>query len=236
MKGSAPNCSKMGSQTEVRKKLKPNLWRARAEPCHNSKTSRTVTRTTEAANKKVIMRAISSPSRRRDRNEREPATWPALGTVAVVVATLLDAVQGLQFLCDHFLGKLRIGQGLSVILTVRQHPFDETLDGIAFTGVGKLSWDEQPSKAGDGVGCLARSVRNGNAEIVRHILRRASRCGSDASKICLDESARGVSHAAIRHIVLDRVDQFDVAKGIGLILDGAGNTLVALGAQTYGPI
>src|SRR6195256_6770088 len=77
----------MGSQTEVRKKLKPNLWRGRAEPCHKSKTRSRVTRTTEAANRKVIMWAISSPWRRRERNEREPATGPALGTVVVDVAT-----------------------------------------------------------------------------------------------------------------------------------------------------
>src|SRR5713101_6321502 len=78
----------MGSQTLVKKKLRPNLWRARTEPCQSSKTRSRVTRTTEAANKKVIMRAISSPSRRRLRKEREPATGPALGTVVVVVATL----------------------------------------------------------------------------------------------------------------------------------------------------
>src|SRR5229473_8492110 len=79
----------MGSQTEVRKKLKPNLWRGSAEPCHNSKTSSKVISTTEAANKNVIARAISSPSRSRERNEREPATGPAPGTVVVVVATML---------------------------------------------------------------------------------------------------------------------------------------------------
>src|SRR6266436_7698356 len=112
MNGSAPNWSKIGSQTEVRKKLKPNLCRARTEPCHNSKTRSKVTRTTEAANKKVIMRAISSPSRRRERNEREPATGLALGTVVVVVATLsqpvlLDLVDGLQFLGHHFVRELR---------------------------------------------------------------------------------------------------------------------------------
>jgi hypothetical protein len=58
------------------------------------------------------MRAISSPSRSRESNEREPATGPALGTVVVVVvvvATLLNVVEGLQFLCDDFLGKLRVG-------------------------------------------------------------------------------------------------------------------------------
>src|SRR5438552_17195664 len=109
MKGRAPNCAKIGSQTEVREKLKPNLCRARTELCHNSKTSRTVTRTTEVANRNVIMRAISSPSRSRERNEREPATGPALGTMVVVVATLLDAVQGLQFLYDDFLRKLCVG-------------------------------------------------------------------------------------------------------------------------------
>src|SRR5256885_7554425 len=96
MKGRAPNCSKMGSQTEVRKKWKPNLCRGRTEPCHNSKTRRRVTSTTEAANKKVIIRAISSPWRSRERNEREPATGPALGTVLVVVAMLLDVIQGLD--------------------------------------------------------------------------------------------------------------------------------------------
>src|ERR1700674_5158153 len=109
MKGRAPNCSKIGSQTEVWKKLKPNLWRERAEPCHHLKTSSTVTRTTEAANRKVIMRAISSPWRSRERNERGPTTGPALGTVVVVVATLLDVVQGLQFLGDDFLRTLCIG-------------------------------------------------------------------------------------------------------------------------------
>src|SRR6266478_130562 len=230
MKGRAPNCSKMGSQTEVRKKLKPNLWRARAEHCHNSKTSSTVTRTTEAANRNVIMRAISSPSRSRERNEREPATGPALGTVLIVVATLLDVVQGLEFLGDDFLRKFCIGQGLRVVLSVREHPLNEALDGVALGGIGELSGNEQPSKAGDGIGRLARSVRNGNAEIVRHVLRRTSRRGSDARKVCLDESARGISHPTIRHVVLDRVDQFDIAKGIGRILDRAGNALIALGA------
>src|SRR5713101_5738735 len=100
MKGRAPNWPKMGSQTEVRKKLKPNLWRGRTDCCHNSKTSRSVRSTTEAANKKVIILAISSPWRRREKKEREPATGLVLGTVVVVVATLyqpvlLDRVDGL---------------------------------------------------------------------------------------------------------------------------------------------
>src|SRR5256885_10939131 len=41
----------------------------------------------------------------------------------------LDVVERLQFLCDDFLGKLRVGQGLSVVLTVREHPLNESFDG-----------------------------------------------------------------------------------------------------------
>src|SRR5260370_17085615 len=125
MKGREPKCSKMGCKTEVRKKLNPNLWRARAEPCHNSKTSSTVTRTTEAANRKVIIRAISSPSRRRERNEREPATGPPLGMGVVVVAPLLDVIQGLQFLCDDFLRKLPLGSGPRLVLSFRPIPLPQ---------------------------------------------------------------------------------------------------------------
>jgi len=75
-------------------KMKPNLCRGRTEPCHNSKTRSKVTSTTEAANKNVMIRTISSPSRSRDRNEREPATGLALGTVVVVVATFAAGVTG----------------------------------------------------------------------------------------------------------------------------------------------
>src|SRR6267378_1513818 len=212
---------------KINEKLKPNLWRARAEPCHNSKTSSTVTRTTEAANKKVIIRAISSPSRSRERNEREPATGPAPGTVVVVVATLLDVVERLQFLCDDFLGKLRVGQGLGVVLTVREHPLNESFDGVALSGVGKLSWNKQPCKTGDGVCSLARSVRNGNAEIVRHVFCCGSRRGSDACKVCLDEGAGRVFHATVSHVVLDRVDQLNIAERIRSLLNHAGHPLVA---------
>src|ERR1700676_353003 len=100
MKGSAPNCSKTGSQTEVRKNAKPNLCRARTEPCQSSKTKRMVMSTTETANTNVISRAISSPSRRRLKKEREPTAGPALGRVVLVVdmwskRRLLDGVESL---------------------------------------------------------------------------------------------------------------------------------------------
>src|SRR5438445_6051441 len=90
MNGRAPNCSAIGSHTRVTRKYNPNLCRGRADPCHNSTTSRMVTRTTEAANKNVISRAISSPSRSLLRNEREPDIGPAPGTVVVAAISFLN--------------------------------------------------------------------------------------------------------------------------------------------------
>jgi hypothetical protein len=56
---------------------------------HSSYTNSKVISTTVAANTNVISRAISSPSRRRDRKEREPVTGPAFGRVVPDVATFL---------------------------------------------------------------------------------------------------------------------------------------------------
>src|SRR5271169_5692980 len=111
----------MGSQTLVTRKLNPNLCRGRTDSCQSSKTSKIVRRTTEAANKKVMSRTISSPSRRRLRNEREPEMGPAPGTVVVVVATLLNVVQRLGLFRDNLFGKLGVGESLGVVLAVVQH-------------------------------------------------------------------------------------------------------------------
>src|SRR5208337_4990412 len=91
MNGSAPYWSMFGSHTRVTKKCNPNFARASAEPVHSSYTSSSVISTTVAANTIVVSRAISSPSRKRDRKEREPITGPAFGRVVLTVATFLAA-------------------------------------------------------------------------------------------------------------------------------------------------
>src|SRR5258705_12503091 len=108
MNGRAPNCSAIGSHTRGTRKYNQNLCRGRADPCHNSKTSRMVTRTTETAKKNVISRAISSPSRNLIKNEREPDIGPALGQDVVeaiypYAAWLLNLCQRFFFLGDYFL-------------------------------------------------------------------------------------------------------------------------------------
>ena len=79
----------MGSQTLVKKKLSPNLCRGNAEPIHSSNTSSSVISTTDSGEQKgnqprdfvAVCAAVA-------RNEREPATGPALGTFMDEVATL----------------------------------------------------------------------------------------------------------------------------------------------------
>src|SRR6266850_762068 len=240
MKGRAPKWSKMGSQTEVRKKLKPNLCRGRTESCHNSKTRSKVIKTTEAANKNVIIRAISSPSRSRDKNEREPTAGPALGTVVVVVATLaavlLDLVEGRQFPCHDFLRKLRIRQVFRIVLPVGQHPGDETLEGVALGRVAKLLRNQEPRKAGNGIDAFTLCVGDGDAEIVRHGLGGGSRGGTNASQIRLDEFPQGIFDRSIGYLVLHRIDELDVADGIGRLLDQTRYALVALATESDGPV
>ena len=100
MNGSAPYSSVTGSHTRVTKKLKPNLCRASVELTHSSYTSSNVISTTIAAKIKVISRAISSPSRSLDKNEREPTAGSALGTVGFAVATSLFVYCTLLIACN----------------------------------------------------------------------------------------------------------------------------------------
>src|SRR5260370_41909574 len=123
----------MGSPHGWRKKLKPHLWRGNAEPIPNSKTSSKVKSTTEAANKKVIIRAISSPSRSRERNQREPETGPAPGTVVIVLATfrklLPDLAEPFHLSANDFLGELRPSERLVAVVPSAERALQERLDG-----------------------------------------------------------------------------------------------------------
>src|SRR5215472_16520418 len=151
MNGRAPKSPSTGFQVVVLKKPRPNLCLGKTESCHSSRTSRIDMRTTVAAKTKVIRRAISSPSLRRDRKEREPETGPALGRDVEAVATLLNFGQSLLFLGDHFLREPRVRKSFGVILTVTKHPGYETLDGVALGAVRELLGDEQPGKSGNGI-------------------------------------------------------------------------------------
>src|SRR5215470_4352047 len=201
MNGKAPNLSSMGSQVEVRKKAKPNLCLGIEESCQSSRTSRIEISTTVAAKTKVISRATSSPSRRRDRKEREFEAGPALGRDVEAVATLLDTGYSLLFLGNDFLREPRVRKGFSKILPVVKHPGHEALDCIALGVVRELGWNEQPGESRNGVGGFSFGVRYRDAEIVRHVLGSCG-CGcGDGNKGGLHENAICILHAAIRNFI-----------------------------------
>src|SRR5580704_18754491 len=113
----------IGSHMDGTKKGRPNLWRGNTDFVQSWYTNSTVISTTLAANRKVINRAISSPSRIRERKERGPTMGPALGRFVLDIATvscqLLNGIDCLLFLFYDFLGKLRVGETFRVALPVR---------------------------------------------------------------------------------------------------------------------
>src|SRR5882724_672408 len=236
MKGKAPNCSAMGSHTRVKKKLKPNLCRGSADSLHNSNTSSTVITTTDAAHRNVKSLAISSPSRRRETNEREATTGPALGKFVLVADTLLDLAKRLQFLRYDFRGELCVCEGFCIVLPVGKHPLDKSLKRVSLPGVGKFTRDEQPGKTRYRIDRLARCIGDRYPEILRHRLDGTSSCATYARQIRFDEVARGVLHLAIGHLVLNRVNQFNVSHRIRGLLDQTRNAFVALATKTHRPV
>src|SRR5215472_6549294 len=159
--GKAPNSPSMGFQVVVLKKAKPNLCLGIAESRHSSRTSRIDMRTTVAAKTKVIRRAISSPSRRRDRKERELETGPAPGRDVEAVATLLNFSQSLLLHSDDFLRKARVRKSFGVILPVTEHPCHKTFYGVALGSVGKLLGDEQPGESRNGISVFSLGIGDG---------------------------------------------------------------------------
>src|SRR5215813_14885174 len=217
--------------------MNPNLWRAKPESRHSCKTSSSVISTTVAAKRNVMMRAISSPLRRREINEREPAEGLAPGTVAVEVATvvLLNGPDGFQLFSHNFLRKLCVLEFFSIFLPVRDRPLQKVLHFIALRGVRELCGNQQPSETGDWVSLLAGCVRDRDAKVIRHSLGGSSRRFANARKIRLQESSRRVFHGPESDVVFCGVDQFHIADGIRRLLDQTGYAFVALATKSHGP-
>src|SRR5260221_4337139 len=234
MNGKAPKFSAIGSHTRVTKKLRPNLSRASEEPFHSAITSMREMSTRVAAKRKVMTRAISSPSRSRERKEREPATGLGLGTLMDEVATpilagpcLLYFADGLQLFVDNFLGQFGVGKILGEVLPVGNRPLYEALQGVALGRVLELFRNQQPSEASNRIGALTWSIGDRDAEILRYGFYRASGSFGHAGQIRLHESAGRVLDAAVGNLVLCRINQFNVANGIRGLFDQTSDAFIA---------
>src|SRR6266852_1451835 len=220
----------------VNKKCQPNLCRASMELAHSSYTSRLVTSTTEAAKHSVRRCAISSPLRSRRKNARGPEKGPAARTTWEDAAILLNPGDGLHFLFDDFFRESCIRKRLGEFLALGQHPLQKTLQSVPLRSVRNPCGNQQPGKARNRIGGLSVGVGNGNTEIIRHVLRRGSRSRADSGKVRLYEVPCGVSDTPVGHVVLDGVDQLDIADGIRRLLDQARHAFVAFPAESHWPV
>src|SRR5205807_688244 len=82
---------------------------------------------------------------------------------------------------------------------------------------------------------LAGSVGDRHAEIVGHCFRCAGSGSGHPGKRGLDENAGSIPHVAVRNLVGFRVNQLNVANGVGGVLHGSGDTFIPLASQAHGP-
>src|SRR5580692_7050970 len=182
----------------------------------------------------VIKRATSSPLRRRKSKARAPVGGGAL--IRTEVAILLDQRNLLFFLGGYILRQRRISEPGCVILPVFQHPTQEAGDRLFLCRIVYLRWYQQVSEGGDGVGLLARLIGDGNPEVGGHALGGGSRGLGDAFQVRLQERPGGIAQVAVRHFLLQRVDQLYIADRVGSLLYYSGDAFVALAAYSNWPL
>jgi len=142
-------------------------------------------------------------------------------------------------LADHVLHGLRqwsVGQSVGFGLAVIEHPAEEVNERFALGRVSRVGRDQQPGKAGDRIGGCTGSVGDRNTEVGGHCLgRRGGSSGYTVGRSS-DILAGGVLHRAVGHLVLNGVDQLDVAEGVRGLTNHTGDALVALLTDACGPL
>src|SRR5580658_5353948 len=168
--------------------------------------------------------------------QSDPA-WSPAGSGALSDAEnayLLDQRNLLLFFGDYILRQRSVAQRLRVLLAVFQHPMQECDDRLLLALVFDLRWYQQPGEGGDGVSLFPRRIGDGDPEVRGYVLGGGGRLGN-AFQVRFQVGPGGVAHESVRHFVLQRVDQLDVADRVGGLLDHARHTFVALSAYAARP-
>ncbi len=100
--------------------------------------------------------------------------------------------------------------------------------------VGWVGGNQQPGKAGDRISILARRIGNRYPEVGGHL--HAFGRGGGALQAGLDEVVRGILHYAERNLILQGVNQFDIADRARQLADRTRHAFVALASDTYRPL
>src|ERR1700677_2373675 len=96
-----------------------------------------------------------------------------------------------------------------------EHPPEEVGQSFALGGVGRVSRDQQPGKAGDWIRVCSGGVGNGDTIVGRHRFGSSSRGSSYAARAGTEELARGIANRTEGHLVLLGINQLNVAKRVG---------------------
>src|SRR6266536_5139648 len=144
-----------------------------------------------------------------------------------------EAAQRLLDLAHHRLRERRVVERRRGGLAVVHGPPQEPDQRLALRLVGLVPVDEQVRERGDGVGVLARRVRDGHAVVGRDVdagggLRRALDGRLHERAVVVPEERHG-------QLVLVRVRELDVPHGARGRLHEARHALVALRAQARRP-
>src|SRR5580658_9550929 len=119
------------------------------------------------------------------------------------------------------------------LVLMLQHPLEKIDQDLAIGGI--LGWlrNEEPGEAGDGVG-IPGCVSNGDPVIGWHTLDTGGRFRHSLDG-CLHPGSSSALYGGVGDLVLQGVDQFDVADRARRLANKAGNAFVALGAYSSRP-
>ena len=135
--------------------------------------------------------------------------------------------------CLHILGQRCVVEILGHVFALGFRPFQELDQLLALGRILLLLIDEQPGGARDRVRVLARRIRHRETKVGRDVGSRE--CGRDGFQRRLDEITRRIFQIGIRHLVLQGVDQLDVADRIGSLFDLSGDAFVAFATEAGRP-
>src|SRR5499433_3471559 len=142
---------------------------------------------------------------------------------------------GLELL-DDGRGDRSVEEIRGVLLPVVDRPPQELHEEFSLGLVRLILVHEEPREARDRVGAVAWRIRQGDAEVRRHVVGGAGGGRRRRLDRGLDELARGVPYGRGRQLVRDGVGQLHVAEGSRRVLHLPGHAFVPLAPEPHGPL
>src|SRR5919199_2751882 len=226
----APNCSVTGFQLLSVRKPRPKRWSAGRASTSKSTTIPTSTSGTAAAS------ALTAPSKTRSPRSALPLAREVLASRENRVAINCDLSDELLAARGDRVGHRRVRQVLVEALRLVGRPPQQARERQRLGLVGLILVGQQPRGRGDGVRRLTGRIDDAEAQIGRDRVGAGRRRGGDTVQGGIDERAGPVLDHAVAQIVLQGVDQLDVADRVRVLLDLARDARVAGAAQAHRPV